>query len=163
MIKSFLRLQSDWGSKKHLPFSLDSILSGDPKHPNDTHREHNFFLFCSWFPLFKHRGYLDFPLRKSFILPWTASEVYRHNNDRLEQPSRILGRQEELHKEIGGGREKKAQSLVSRFLCENLSRMMSALLLCLKSVNFPSLGKCSVEDRHREKKKTKNWYEDVKK
>lgn len=42
---------------------------------------------------------------------------------------------------------------------------MSALLLCLKNVDFPSLGKCSVEDGYREKKKkkTKNWYEDVKK
>lgn len=93
-----------------------------------------------------------------------ASEVYRHNNDRLQQPSRILGRQEELHKEIRGGGGG-GQSLVSRFLCENLSRTMSALLLCLKNVDFPSLGKCSVEDGYREKKKkkTKNWYEDVKK
>lgn len=55
----------------------------------------------------------------------------------------------------GGKKEKKPQSLVSRFLCENFSRTMSALLLCLKSVDFPGLGKCFVEERYRERKDEK--------
>lgn len=51
-----------------------------------------------------------------------------------------------------GEREKKSHSLVSRFLCKNLSRTMSALLLCLKSVDFPGLGKPFMEETCRERK-----------
>lgn len=38
------------------------------------------------------------------------------------------------------------------FPCKNLSRTMSALLLCLKIVYFPGLEKSFVEDTCRERK-----------
>jgi len=61
MIKSFLRLQSDRGSKKHQPFPLDSTLGGDPKRWSNIRTERSIWLFCTSFAPSRHRGHLTSP------------------------------------------------------------------------------------------------------